>query len=93
MIHLSRLLETHAYSDSSAFILFVTGSSSDQCPSEIDREGLGERCARTTALPLLTAAPTSESWLLIVAMNNPKAASDLALSSLRALVSLDWIST
>jgi hypothetical protein len=90
-VRLSRLLETHAYADSSTLTLLVTGSesSSDWCPSEIDRGALEERCAGMIALPLFPAAPTSESWLSIVAMNNPKAASDLSLSSLSALASLD----
>ena len=92
-VRLSLLFETHAYSDSSTLVLLAERSSSDWCPSETDIGGLGERCIGWNAFPLSFAAPTSESWLSIVAMNDPKAASDLALSFSSALASFDWMST
>src|ERR1700678_1052364 len=89
---LSCLFLTHAYADSSILIRLETGCSSDRLPSETDKEGLGERFSGSKTLPLLAAAAFSESWLSMVAMNDPKAASVLALSSPKTLVSLDWIS-
>src|ERR1700678_1104624 len=91
-VHLSCLFLTHAYADSSTLIRLETGCSSDCLPSETDKEGLGECFSSSKTLPLLTAAAFSESWLSMVAMNNPKAASVLALSSPNTLASLDWIS-
>ena len=88
-IRLSFLPETQAYADSSILIFLVVGSSSDKCPSEIDKGGLGERCNELIGIALPVAAVTSESWLSIVAMKDPNAASDLALSLLSALASLD----
>ena len=79
--------------DSSTLTLLAIGSSSDCHSSESETGGLGECCNGLIALPLLAAAPTLESWLSTVAMNELKAASDLALSSPSTLVSLDWIST
>ena len=93
MVGFSFLFATHANVDSSTLNFLVTGSSSDCCPSETDIGGLGERCIGLNAPPLLAAAPVSASWLSTVAMNEPKAASDLDLSSPSAVASFDWIST
>ena len=71
----------------------MTGSSPACYPSETNEAGLEGRCAGSVILPLAVAAEVSESFLLIVAMNDPNAASDLALSPSRVLASFDWIST
>ena len=92
-VHFPFLFTTQANVDSSTLIFLVTGSSSDCCSSETDIGGLGERCMGLKAPPLLAAAPALASWLSMVAMNEPKAASDLDLLSPSAFVSFDWIST
>ena len=90
-LRLRCLSAIQAYADSSTLIRLVSRSPSDS-PSEIDTTELGERCNGLKAFPFAAAAATSESWLSIAAMKDPKAASDLPLSSLSAFASLDWIS-
>ena len=92
-LHLRCLSAIQAYADSLTLILLASRSPSDS-PSEIDTTELGECCNGLKAFPIAAAAAaaTSESWLSIVAMKDPNAASDLPLSSLSAFASLDWIS-
>jgi hypothetical protein len=80
---------TQAYADSSSLGLFEVGSPSEGSSSATDTEGLVEHCRGPVAAALRAAISTSESWLSIVAMNDPNAASVLALSFGKALMSLD----
>ena len=92
-VHFCCLPTTHAYADLSTSTLFAVGSSSDCCSSGCDTGGLGVRCTRLIALPLVTAASILESWLSTVAMKDLKVTLVLSLSLPSALASFNWIST
>ena len=92
MVRLFSLFLTNAYADLSTLICLELGSSSDCLPSGSNKGGLGERCSGSKTLLFFAADTTSESWLSIVAMNDPNVASILALSSLKTFESFDWIS-
>jgi hypothetical protein len=82
LVLVSVSVAVHAKADSSTFGFLVTGSSSDK-GSETFMKGDWASHLSPALVPRLAAIAVSESWLLIVAINDPNAASILSASSSR----------